>query len=414
MGSGGREHALALAFSRSGAEVVCSPGNPGIAAFPGAGGITCSALPQEDVDADLFVIGPEAPLVDGLANRLRAAGKLVVGPGSDGAMLEGSKAWMKQVVTEAGVPTAAWAAFDDLALARAHLATLEAPYVIKADGLAAGKGVLVTHSLDEAYEDLVGKLSGRSFGAAGRVVVIEEAMAGPEISVMALCDGKRAVALPPARDAKRLSDGDLGPNTGGMGAYSPLHDVSSAVVEEIMERCVLPSLGALSRRGIDYRGVLYAGCMITEEGPKLVEFNVRMGDPEAQVVLPLLDDGALELFVQAAQGDLRDEPRVSGDAAVCIVLAAEDYPERPKRGAVIEGIEEAADIDGVSVLQAGTRLDADGALVANGGRVINVVGRAGSVAEARRRAYEGVHKVAWPGATWRSDIARAAAQEDEV
>ncbi|MGH9102977.1 MAG: phosphoribosylamine--glycine ligase, partial [Acidimicrobiales bacterium] len=355
------------------------------------------------------VIGPEAPLVGGLADRLRGRGRLVLGPGADGARLEGSKAWMKELVSRAGVPTAEYRAFSDVDLALSHLRRQRPPYVVKTDGLAAGKGVLVTGSLAEAEADVRAKLSGVSFGTAGSVVVIEEAMAGPELSLLALCDGSRAAPLPLARDFKRLGDDDRGPNTGGMGAFAPVTDVPQGLVDEVMDRIVDPTLFALRREGIDYRGILYAGLMCTTEGPRLVEINVRLGDPEAQCVLPLLDGEALlASFSEAAAGRLRSVPRVRDGSAVCVVLAAEGYPDKPRSGAIIAGVEEAEQMDGVDVLQAGTVVDMAGRLAAAGGRVLDVVGSGSGITDARQRAYSAVERVAWPGSLWRSDIAREA------
>lgn len=405
VGEGGREHALAVALARSGAEVVVAPGNSGIEAYPGASGIRVSDLPPQAIDADLYVIGPEAPLVGGLADELRSQGRRVLGPGADGARLEGSKSWMKTLLDQAGVPTARWRSFSDFPAAADYLRSLSPPYVVKADGLAGGKGVAVTSSLEEAEADLAAKLEGRAFGEAGRVVVIEEAMEGPEVSLLALCDGKRALPLPPARDAKRLQDGDRGPNTGGMGAFSPVPDVTPALQDEILHRCVEPTLAALRASGIDYRGVLYAGCMLTAEGPKVVEFNVRFGDPEAQVVLPLIEGDLAGLLIEAAEGRLRSEPRLRPGAAVCVVMAAEGYPTRSRRGQVIPDPKPSPE---VTILQAGTRVDEEGRLVTNGGRILDVVATGDDIAQARERAYAAVEAQAWPGAQWRSDIAWAA------
>ncbi len=402
VGEAGREHALAVALKESAAEVIVAPGNSGIAAFPGAEGIRVSSISPEALEADLFVIGPEANLVRGLADELRAAGKLVLGPGAEGARLEGSKVWMKSILDRANVPTARWRSFSDPIQAKAFLSSLKPPYVIKTDGLAAGKGVLVTNALEEAESDVEAKLAGRAFGEAGRVVVIEEAMAGPEVSLLALCDGRKAVPLPPARDAKRLQDGDRGPNTGGMGAFSPVPDVTAAVQEEIVERCIEPTLAALQREGIDYRGVLYAGCMLTEEGPKVVEFNVRFGDPEAQVVLPRLGGDLTGLLMEAAQGDLRSFAQVRPEAAVCVVLASEGYPVRSRRN---QPMVAPKPFPGVTILQAGSRMDEEGNLLTNGGRVLDVVATGSDLAQARERAYEAVAAHAWPGAQWRNDIA---------
>jgi len=403
VGSGGREHALAVALART-AQVVVTPGNAGI---PGS-----TSTPAEEVDADLFVIGPEQPLVDGLADRLRAQGKLVYGPGADGARLEGSKAWMKEVVAAAGVPTARYGDFDELDAALAFLDTLpsgpDGGYVIKTDGLAAGKGVLVTTDRAEAEADVRDKLAGTSFGEAGRRVVIEERMVGPELSILAVCDGHRAVALAPAQDFKRVGDGDTGPNTGGMGCYSPVPAVDDAVVQDVLDRFVQPTIDELRRRGIDYRGTLYAGLMLTAEGPKLVEYNARFGDPETQVVLPLLTSDLAQLLAEAAAGELRSGPTFGDDACVAVACAAEGYPATPRTGDVIEGVDEARAVEGVEVLFAGVAAgEAPGALVTAGGRVLYVVGTGPSIADARERAYAGVARVSWPGMHHRTDIAAA-------
>jgi phosphoribosylamine--glycine ligase len=396
VGSGGREHALAHVLSRT-ADVVVTPGNPGI---PGS----VSTSPEE-VDADLYVIGPEQPLVEGLADRLRAKGKLVFGPGADGAQLEGSKAWMKQVLADAGVPSARYGAFTDVGAAVEFLKSLPGPFVVKTDGLAAGKGVLVTESLDEAAEDVRAKLSGTAFGDAGRVVVIEEGLSGPELSILAVCDGTRAVALAPAQDFKRVGDGGAGPNTGGMGAYSPVPLAGRDVVDTVMDSAVQPTLAALSAQGIDYRGVLYAGLMLTPDGPKMLEYNVRFGDPEAQVVLPRLTSDLAQLLRQAAAGRIESEPVFDAGASVTVVLASEGYPVSPRVGDVIEGIDAAAAVEGVTVFCAGVGRDDDGRLVTAGGRVLNVTGVGRSIAEARERAYAAAGRISWPGMHHRADIA---------
>lgn len=403
VGSGGREHALALALARSADEVVVTPGNPGI---PGS-----VHTDPEEVDADLFVIGPEQPLVDGLADRLRARGRLVFGPGADGARLEGSKRWMKQVLDEAGVPTARHGAFTEVGPALEFLSSLPPPWVVKTDGLAAGKGVLVTTNLAHAEADVVAKLSGAAFGDAGRTVVIEEGLSGPELSVLAVCDGTTAVALAPAQDFKRQGDGDTGPNTGGMGAYSPVADGPTELIDTVLAEAVLPTLAALRRRGIEYRGVLYAGLMLTADGPKVLEFNVRFGDPEAQVVLPRLASDLVALLAEAADGRLRSQPVFSPDAAVAVVCASEGYPTSPRTGDRIDGLEAAGAVEGVAVYCAGVAADADGALVTAGGRVLDVTALAPTVAEARDRAYQAVSRLSWPGMQYRSDVATHAATQ---
>ncbi len=305
VGSGGREHALAQVLGRS-AEVVVTPGNPGIP--------ESVSEPPEEIEADLFVIGPEAPLVDGLADRLRHRGLLVFGPGSDGARLEGSKAWMKEVLVEAGVPTAQYGAFTDRAAAQAFLDQLDGLFVVKTDGLAAGKGVLVTGDRAEADAAVAAYLSGDAFGDAGRRVVIEQGLTGPELSVLAVCDGTTAVPLAPAQDFKRLGDRDLGPNTGGMGAYSPVPVATERLVDDLMEEAILPTLAALQSRGIDYRGVLYCGLILTSDGPRVLEYNVRFGDPETQVVLPRMVDDLADLLAAAAAGTLGDPPAFYNDS----------------------------------------------------------------------------------------------------
>jgi phosphoribosylamine---glycine ligase len=401
VGSGGREHALAHVLART-ADVVVTPGNPGISGS--------TSTPPEEVDADLYVIGPEAPLVDGLADRLRAKGKLVFGPGADGARLEGSKAWMKQVLADAGVPTARYGSFTEVGAAVEFLKSLPGPYVVKTDGLAAGKGVLVTGSLDEAAEDVRAKLSGSAFGEAGRTVVVEEALAGPELSILAVCDGTKAVALAPAQDFKRVGDGDAGPNTGGMGAYSPVPVAGDDIVASVMQHAVAPTLTALRAKGIDYRGVLYAGLMLTPDGPKVLEYNVRFGDPEAEVVLPRLSSDLAQLLAEAAAGDLRSEPRFVDDACVTVVLASEGYPASPRTGDVIEGIDEASALPGVTVFCAGVGQDEAKRLVTAGGRVLDVTATGATIAEARERAYAAVDHIRWPGRQHRTDIAANAAR----
>lgn len=405
VGSGAREHALALACARS-AEVVVTPGRAAMTRRAGAlHAIKISTTPPEEIDADLVVIGPEAPLVGGLADRLRGRGRVVLGPGQDGSRLEGSKAYMKELCAAANIPTAAFAIFDRLDEAIDHLRSSKGPYVVKTDGLAGGKGVCVTEDLSEAERDVQDKLYGVAFGDAGRRVVIEEAMAGTELSLLALCDGRKAVPLPVSRDYKRVGDGDNGPNTGGMGAFSPVPGVPDAVVSEAMDRIVEPALGELARRGIEYRGVLYAGLMLTDDGVKLIEFNVRLGDPEAEVVLPRVDGDVAELFLAAASGQVPDSIATSDDAAVCVVIAARGYPLSPRTGDAIEGLKAAARVDGVTVFHAGTERDSGGVVRSAGGRVLAITGCAPTLESARDRAYVAVGKVELAGATYRRDIA---------
>ncbi|MBA2609474.1 MAG: phosphoribosylamine--glycine ligase [Actinobacteria bacterium] len=400
VGSGAREHALTHALART-ADVVCTPGSPGIAAVA-----TCTDDDPEKLDADLFVIGPEAPLVDGLADRLRAQGKRVFGPGARGALLEGSKAYMKQVVRAAGVPTAAFHTFGahEVDAAVALINSTDGPYVIKTDGLAAGKGVLVTESADEAIADVRDKLSGASFAGAGTTVVIEECMVGSELSVLAVCDGESYVLLPAAQDFKRMHDNDQGPNTGGMGAYSPVPGVDVDALA-IGPTFIQPTLDYLRGQGIDYRGVLYAGLMLTPSGPRLVEFNVRFGDPECEVVVPGLQGDVAALLASAADGAL-DSSLVSPapDAAVTVMIAS-DAPA----GGVVVGVENANALEGVNVFHARTTADKGALVTSAGGRVLAVTGRGTTLAEARERAYAAVTQIDLPGGYYRKDIAANAA-----
>jgi len=415
VGAGGREHALARALACH-AEVVVTPGNPGMAgAGAGGYGIEVSSAPPEEVEADLFVIGPEAPLVAGLADRLRARGRTVLGPGADGARLEGSKAFMKALLVEAGVATARHRVCADAADARAYLRSLPGPWVVKTDGLAAGKGVLVTSSLREAEADAAAKLDGSAFGAAGRRVVIEEGLEGPECSLTVLCDGSRVVPLALAQDHKRLADGDQGPNTGGMGAYAPLPWVSGDLAGRLVDEAVRPLVAALVARGIEYRGVLYAGLMLTPDGPRVLEYNVRLGDPEAQVLLPLVSGDLVGLLRAAAQGrlDLVPEPSAGDGSAVCVVLAAAGYPDHPRAGDPIRGLgpdgQLADPVPGATVLHAGVARDPSGeGFVTAGGRVLAVTGEAATVRDARRIAYDAVERISFAGMQVRHDIAHRA------
>jgi phosphoribosylamine--glycine ligase len=400
VGSGGREHALADVLGRTASEVLVTPGNPGI---PGS-----VATPATELESDLFVIGPEIPLVEGLADELRAQGKLVFGPGADGAQLEGSKTWMKDLFVAAGVPTAAHGSFTEPAPALAYLDTMTEPFVIKTDGLAAGKGVLVTNDRAEAEATVRDYLSGNAFGNAGSTIVIEEGLTGPEVSVFAVCDGTKAVALAPAQDHKRAFDNDEGPNTGGMGAYTPLPWADAGLVDMVMQDAIEPTLAELRNRGIDYRGVLYAGLMLTPSGPKMLEYNVRFGDPETQVVLPRITSDLVQLLSEAAAGNIESTPTFSNDVFVTVVCASEGYPASPRTGDVIQGVDNARELAGVSVYAAGVKTNDADELITGGGRVLNVVGRGTSVAQAIDRAYEGVGAISWPGMHYRTDIASQA------
>jgi phosphoribosylamine--glycine ligase len=415
VGTGGREHALAWKLSRSASvtEVLCAPGNPGMAEIA-----ECLAIDSADpatvaelADAravDLVVVGPEQPLVDGVVDAVAARGRLAFGPTAAGARLEGSKAWMKEVLVAAGVPTAAHASFaaSDEPAALAFLETLPGLYVVKTDGLAAGKGVVVTESLADARDTVRAYLSGKAFGAAGTTLVIEEGMRGPELSLLVVCNGDPDGARPlaPAQDFKRIGDGDTGPNTGGMGAYSPVPMVTGALVDGVMRDAVFPTLRELAGRSIEYRGVLYAGLMLTGEGPKMLEYNVRFGDPECQVVVPRLDTDLGELCRAAAAGEELPEIEFTPDACVTVVLASENYPASPRTGDAIEGVADASQVDGAIVFHAGTARRRED-LVTAGGRVFAVSALGESVAAARTRAYAAADRIRWPGCQRRSDIA---------
>jgi len=412
VGSGGREHALAWGLAGAGHEVVGAPGNPGLealgrclavdAADPGA-----LAGLADDLDADLVVVGPEVPLVAGAVDAVEARGRLAFGPRAAGARLEGSKAWMKEVLARAGVPTARYGAFTHEAGAHAFLETLGGFYVVKTDGLAAGKGVIVTESLVEAKEAVRAYLSGEAFGDAGRTVVIEEGLTGPELSLLVLCDGRADAATPlaPAQDFKRIGEGDTGPNTGGMGAYSPVPFVGPDLVEEVLAKAILPTLHALESDGVPYRGILYAGLMLTPEGARILEYNVRFGDPECQVVIPRLASDLGAHLRESAEGRLRTPVEWRDEACVTVVLASEGYPVSTRTGDVILGLGAAGEVEGVTVFHAGTRHSDGGEVLTSGGRVLNVTAVGPSLAEARARAYAAAGRISWPGMQYRRDIA---------
>jgi phosphoribosylamine--glycine ligase len=410
LGNGGREHAIvtALATSPRAGSIFVAPGNGGGA--PGARNVALDVLDAQAVvafarehEVELVVIGPEAPLVAGVGDVVRAAGILCFGPGAAGARMEGSKQFSKQFMERHGIPTAAFAAFTDADGALACVEEWGAPVVVKADGLAAGKGVTVAATLDEAQQAVRECFDGR-FGAAGATVVIEECMTGPECSLLVFTDGKRVLPMVPAQDHKRAYEGDTGPNTGGMGVYSPVPLVTDdeyARMLMYMERTV----AGLAAEGIDYRGVLYGGFMLTPAGPKVLEFNARFGDPETQVVLPRLKTDLLDVMYAVALGDMGDLELAWDDAwAVSVVLASKGYPGSYETGKPIAGIKDAEALEGVRVYHAGTKLLADGTLVTNGGRVLNVTALGASFAEARTRAYEACDLISFEGAWLRRDI----------
>jgi phosphoribosylamine--glycine ligase len=412
VGSGGREHALCWKLKSSPllTKLWCAPGNAGI-----ADSAECVAIGAEKVDellafakanaVDLVVVGPEAPLVLGLADKCRAAGLKVFGPSAAAAELEGSKGFMKDVVAKAGIPTAWYGRFTDMEKAKDFIRAKGAPIVVKTDGLAAGKGVVVAMTLEEALSAVDMMMGERVFGDAGNELVIEEFLDGEECSFFALCDGKTALPLVAAQDHKRVGDGDTGPNTGGMGAYSPAPVVTDAIQAEIMEKSILPLVRTMAEMGRPYTGVLFAGIMVTKDGPKLLEYNVRFGDPEAQVLMARLDSDLLPVLAAGAEGKLSGiELKWSDDVALVVVMAAKGYPGAYEKNSVIGGLESAAQVEGVTVLHAGTALK-DGQVVATGGRVLGITARGATVAEARERAYRAVDALDWPGGFCRRDIA---------
>jgi phosphoribosylamine--glycine ligase len=410
LGSGGREHAIAIALTKSPLleTLFVAPGNPGMAAL--ARHVALDLKDHSSIIAfckanhiDLAVVGPEAPLVAGIVDGLTAAGIKAFGPSKAAARLEGSKIFAKDFCVRHKIPTAAYARFADAASAKAYVGAKGAPIVVKADGLAAGKGVTVAASIEEA-EAAIDRMFSGEFGEAGQTILVEDFLDGEEVSFFALCDGARAMELASAQDHKRVGEGERGRNTGGMGAYSPAPVMDARMRERVMRTIVAPTLKGMAAMGAPFKGVLFAGLMICADGPRLIEYNVRFGDPETQAMLPRLEEDLLALLLACVEERLPERPvRLSAKTALSVVLAAKGYPGAPVRGSEIHGIERAETMPFVSITHAGTKREGQ-KLVADGGRVLNVTGLGADVADARARAYAAIDVIDWPGGFYRRDI----------
>ncbi|MXN66135.1 phosphoribosylamine--glycine ligase [Stappia sp. GBMRC 2046] len=419
IGSGGREHALAWAIANSPLtdKLFAAPGNPGIAEEaevvrldPADHGAVVDFC--KNMEIDLVVVGPEAPLVEGVVDDLAVAGIKAFGPGKAASRLEGSKGFTKDLCARAKIPTAAYRRFSDAASAREYARAQGAPIVVKADGLAAGKGVTVAATLDEALQAIDECFSGE-FGAAGAEVVVEECLSGEEASFFVICDGETALPLTTAQDHKRAFDGDEGPNTGGMGAYSPAPIMTEALVDRTMREIIEPTVRTMAADGMPFKGILYAGLMITDEGPKLIEYNIRFGDPECQVMMMRLKDDIVTLILGAVDGTLdKMSARWHSDVALTVVMATQGYPGSYEKGSEIKGLEEAGQSEGVKIFHAGTRREGE-RILADGGRVLNVTAIGKTVGEARDRAYAAIEKIDWPEGFCRSDIGWRAIQREK-
>ncbi len=423
IGSGGREHALCwkLAQSERCERLFCAPGNAGIRDVA-----TCLPIKESDHahilefcldnQIDLVVIGPEAPLVDGLADRLRDASIPVFGPSQAAAQLEGSKGFMKDLLAKAGVPTAFYQRFTEIEKAIAFIREKGAPIVIKTDGLAAGKGVILAQTKDEAIKAAQDMLSGESFGAAGQEIIIEEFLYGEEISYFALCDGKTVLPLTSAQDHKQVGEGDTGLNTGGMGAYSPARLMSADLEAQILSDILEPTLKTMAEQGYAFTGVLFAGLMITKDGAKVLEYNIRFGDPECQALMARLDSDMVELLYAAATGQLvkiKQPVQWKDDPSICVVMAAQGYPGPYEKGSEIKNLKEAGMIKGTTIFHAGTKLGPDESILANGGRVLGVTATAPDLATARDQAYSAINIIEWAQGFCRRDIGWRALKDIE-
>ncbi len=412
VGGGGREHALCWAIGASPLvdALYCAPGNAGIAEVA-----ECVAVGAEDVDGlvafarenaiDFVVVGPEAPLVAGLVDRLAEFGIKAFGPRAGAAQLEGSKGFMKDLCAKYGIPTAAYGRFSDLETAKAYVRETGAPIVVKADGLAAGKGVILCQTEDKALAALDDIMDARAFGTAGAEVVIEEFLVGEEVSYLAICDGTHFVPLASAQDHKAVGEGDTGPNTGGMGAYSPAPVMTAALEQEVIETIVAPTVAAMAAEGVPFTGVLYAGLMVTKDGPKVLEYNVRFGDPECQPLMVRLMSDLLPCLIAACDGELKDfDLRWYEDVALCVVMASKGYPGSYEKNSVIGNVEAAGAMDNVHIFHAGTARDDTGRLLATGGRVLGVTATGDTIEAAQKAAYQAVDAIDWPGGFCRRDI----------
>jgi len=415
VGGGGREHALVWKVLRSPQvdEVIAAPGNAGIGEVARCAGVKAEDIEgllrlAQDEKVDLTIVGPEAPLALGIVDRFQGAGLRIFGPTEEAAKIESSKVFAKELMARYGIPTAEFQVFDDPQKARQYIRKMGAPIVVKADGLAAGKGSIVCGTLEEAYRAVERIMEEREFEDAGDLVVVEECLVGEEASILAITDGEAIKPLLPSQDHKPVYDGDRGPNTGGMGAYAPAPVVTEELADMVMEKVLRPTIEGMHREGIPYRGVLYAGLMITEEGPKVLEFNCRFGDPESQAVLPLLEGDLVEILDAAVDGRLGEvEVRNSDGAAVCVVLASGGYPGKYEKGKVIEGLEELKAMPDVMAFHAGTARK-DGKIVTDGGRVLGITAVASDIPKAIKRAYEAVEKVRFEGMHYRHDIGQKA------
>lgn len=414
IGSGGREHALAFAMKKSPlcGQLYIAPGNAGTSAI--ATNVWLAISNHAEVikfcaerNIGLVVVGPEAPLVDGIADALNSAGIPVFGPGKFGAQLEGSKAFTKHICDKYNIPTASYREFTDAQAddAKKYIATIPTPIVVKADGLAAGKGVIIAETKEQALQAIEDILVAKEFGSAGNKVVIEEFMEGEEISVFAVSDGTHAVYFGSAQDHKKVGDGDIGLNTGGMGAYAPAPIMTAALEKQIMLEIIEPTVQAMQDFGHPYKGVLFAGLMITKTGPRLIEFNSRFGDPETQVLMARLKSDIVPILLAAANGNISNvKVEMHNNAALCVVMAANGYPGDYQKGTVIEDLEKAGEIPFVNIFHAGTKLDTKGQFIANGGRVLGVIGTGKTVEEAQKTAYKAVDTIKWPEGFCRRDI----------